>query len=182
MGSYGCGSDSNGGPFDWGSSGTDVGSGSADGGGGDSSGAPTLALGLDDSKLLVDLTDDERAAACEALEQADVVAIQQEFGCALLAVVSVGFGGEPWSAEACQASYDDCIASDGGVSECNWDTLLPDCTGTVADYEACVQSSLDTAVEVIPQFDCAIEYGGLDLASLQATSACDSVAGCFEEE
>lgn len=142
--------------------------------------------GVSDTDSVDALDDDQRQAACDALEatyanalsEADTVA----FSCALQALFA-GLFDENNPQGTCQMAYDACLANPGEVMQEEGDEICPliehpMCTATLGEIEACISDGLEAVLQFNASFDCSL-IDDIDLEDPGAmdggSAACEAV-------
>jgi hypothetical protein len=170
----------------------------------------TLDTGLDETAALSDLTDAQQVSACEAAEaywgsMAPSEDAQKHMSCIMMSAMmaggmfdmmdeeDAGEAGDPLA--ICQASYDECMASDmegeepgmgmeRQASDCTPDDLSACTTVTVGDLEACADASMAEGMEemaAIAAMTCATAMSDMDagMAETPPSAACTLIEeGC----
>ena len=121
--------------------------------------------GVDETLSVSALSAEDGAAICE--HTADSMTELGNFGC-LIGAVFAGMAGEA----ECQSAWDACIAAGGAVDQAGLDEAKAacgsadldlteyfgeDCTGTVAQHDACLQATIDAANSAVDNFSCSAE-------------------------
>ena len=136
-----------------------------------------LDLGVPGDTVVADFTAEQKATACDNLQSWGDEQYTREDSCKLSGLISAAFS-EPRSDEeaqtACASARDDCLNSEPEPSNsCAFDDT-GECTATVDEVTACMESQTQAVLDYLDTFSCA----GLTLDELQSDSLVETPQEC----
>ena len=163
------------------------------GGDDDDSSGGDFTTGIAPNKLLSDVTAEEATTACENLTaRVETTLNPDKIARAICTLVGAATAD---TKDACEAIRDDCLddpmagqaAGEVEGPECDGESDLAQCTGTVAQLESCVNDTLDQFEAFLSQFSCddaatidESAFEEMDSLGFEEPASCADV-GCPED-
>ncbi len=104
-----------------------------------------LNSGLEQTTKVEDLDASEVASFCASLRMAvaELDRVAQNGSCKISAVIeTISPGNEEGGVDACEATFERCLAEDPEPSQGDCDLITSDCSATVAEVETCIDDKL----------------------------------------